>query len=45
MDRLYWELTLSYGMEAFEALIRWGREAEARLKELPGTAASEAGGE
>ncbi len=40
-DRLYWELTLSYGLDAFEALIRWGRETEARLKELPGEKASE----
>lgn len=42
-DRLYWELTLSYGMEAFEALIGWGREAEARLEGLRGEGAPEAG--
>jgi PadR family transcriptional regulator, regulatory protein AphA len=43
-DRLYWELTLSYGVEAFEALIRWGRAAEDRLGELPDTEGSEGDG-
>jgi PadR family transcriptional regulator, regulatory protein AphA len=33
-DRVYWELTLSYGLRAMEALVEWGEEAEAALKAL-----------
>lgn len=30
-DRLYWLLTVRYGLKAFEALAEWGEEAEAAL--------------
>ena len=33
-DVVYWKLTLGYGLKAFEALIDWGREAEAALEAL-----------
>jgi len=33
-DRVYWGLTLSYGLRALEALVQWGEEAEATLKAL-----------
>jgi PadR family transcriptional regulator, regulatory protein AphA len=33
-DRVYWGLTLSYGLRALEALVQWGEEAEAALKAL-----------
>ena len=33
-DQVYWELTLSYGLKALEALTEWGEEAEAVLERL-----------
>lgn len=33
-DRIYWELSLAYGVKAFEALIEWGRETEEALRAL-----------
>jgi len=37
-DRVYWELTLNYGLKALEALVEWGQEAESRLRDLDGGA-------
>lgn len=33
-DRVYWRLTLRYGLKAFAALAEWSDEAEATLTEL-----------
>lgn len=33
-DRIYWKLTVRYGLKAFEALAEWGEEAEAALSEV-----------
>lgn len=33
-DRIYWELTLAYGLKALAAVAEWGEEAEAALKAL-----------
>jgi PadR family transcriptional regulator, regulatory protein AphA len=33
-DRVYWDITLSYGLKALEALTIWGEEAEAALEAL-----------
>jgi PadR family transcriptional regulator, regulatory protein AphA len=33
-DRIYRDLTLDYGVRALEALVAWGEEAEARLREI-----------
>lgn len=33
-DRAYWWLTLRYGLMVYEAIVDWGREAEAALEEI-----------
>lgn len=33
-DRVYWDITISYGLKALEALTTWGEEAEAALEAL-----------
>jgi PadR family transcriptional regulator, regulatory protein AphA len=33
-DRVYWDLTLEYGLKALEALVEWGEKAESTLTEI-----------
>jgi PadR family transcriptional regulator, regulatory protein AphA len=33
-DRVYWGLTIEYGLKALEALVEWGDEAEATMREI-----------
>lgn len=33
-DRIYWDLTLDYGLKALQALVEWAESAESMLEEL-----------